>query len=274
LDCQGYNSPDTTKEKTVRRIFFALVLFLPLNVLAETGPLFMKHLLGDREFYEPWGIGIDFFTMDQQYKIKSLEFQLPGISIPDPSQLDVQNEIQHFDLKLDVWLTPFLNVFGVLGQMDAETVVDLSSVPVTGLPFPLGKIPVKYDGTVYGLGFTLAYGGEHWFTSLTTTWTDTDLSGDFKSSVKTVTAQPRIGLLKNRWQFWVGGMYLDTDETHSGTIPLPILGDVPFSVELEGADKWNTAVGVGYTFSPKATFYFEVGFGKRDHTLANFTYRF
>ncbi len=125
---------------------------------------------------------------------------------------------------------------------------------------------------------TLAYGGEHWFTSVTATWTDTSLSGDFKSSVKSFTAQPRVGLLKDKWAFWVGGLYLDTEEKHSGVIELPIPGMaplvVPFAVELKGSDKWNSAVGASYAFSSKAMVYLEVGFGKRDHTLFNFTYRF
>ena len=258
----------------MRRVMCTLLLLLPLSAFADSGPLFMKHLLGEREFYEPWGIGIDFFTMDQQYEIQQLQFQLPGVSVPDPSQLDVQNEVEHFDLKFDVWLTPFLNVFGILGHLDAETVVDLSSVPVSGLPFPLGKLPVNYDGTVYGGGLTLAYGGERWFTSVTATWTGTDLSGDFDSSVNSFTAQPRVGLLFDKWTFWIGGMYLDTQEKHSGTVQLPVLGSIPFEVELEGSNKWNTAVGAGYVFSPKAMLYFEYGFGNRDHTLFNFTYRF
>ena len=83
-----------------------------------SGPLFMKHLVEGEEFYEPWGIGLDFFTLDQQYKIKSLQFELPGVGLPDPSALQIENELQHFDLKLDVWLTPFLNVFGLLGHVE------------------------------------------------------------------------------------------------------------------------------------------------------------
>ena len=258
----------------MRRILFTLILMLPLAAFADPGPLFMKNLLGDSEFFEPWGIGVDFYTMDQQYKIKQLQFQLPGVSLPDPSKLDVRNKVQHYDMKLDVWLTPFLNVFGVLGHINADTTVDLSNVPVVGLPFPLGKVPVSYDGTVYGGGLTLAYGGEHWFTSVTPTWTTTSLSGNFDSSVNTFTAQPRVGLIKDKWTFWVGGLYLNADEKHSGVIELPVLGQVPFAVELKESDKWNTMVGAGYVFSPKAVLYLEVGFGKRDHTLFNFTYRF
>lgn len=266
-----------------RRLTLALFLFGTLQFSDtinaqenDTGALFMNHLVEDGEFLETWGVGIDFYTMDQQYKIKDLQFSLPGVTLPDPSLLDIDNDIQHFDLKLDVWVTPFLNVFGLLGQIDADTVVDFSAAPITGLPIPLTKLPISYDGTVYGGGFTLVYGSREWFGSVTTIYTDASLSGDFDSSVQSLTIQPRLGLIRDKWQFWVGGMWLDTEEDHSGTIALPIPGipPVPFSVELEGAEKWNTAVGVGHIFSPSAQLSFEVGFGDRDHTLFNFTYRF
>ena len=240
------------------------------------GPLFMKHLVDEGSFYEPWGIGFDFYTMDQEYRIKELQFQLPGASLPDPTLLNIDNDIQHLDVKLDVWLTPFLNVFGLIGHVDADTIVDFSRAPITGLPVPISTLPISYDGTVYGGGINLVFGSEKWFGALNTTWTETDLSGDFDSSVSTLTIQPRLGLVRDKWQFWVGGMYLDTEETHSGTINLPIPGvpPVPFRVVLEGSDKWNEAIGLAHTFSPRAHISLEIGFGDRDHTLFNYTYRF
>jgi hypothetical protein len=263
----------------MRRIVLVLLCMVPLSSSAGdsgTGPLFMKDMLGDREFFEPWGIGLDFYTMDQDYTIKSLQFVLPGVDDVDTSLVGVSNKLDHYDLKLDVWLTPFLNVFGLVGRVDAKTRVDLSSVTVPGLPFPLGVLPVSYDGTVYGGGINLIYGTDRWFVSLNNTWTDTNLSGDFDSSAKTFTTQPRVGLVFGKWTTWVGGMYLDTQEKHSGTIDLnvPGLPPVPFKIELETLEAWNYAVGAGYVFSPKATMYLELGFGDRDHTLFNFTYRF
>jgi hypothetical protein len=164
----------------------------------------------------------------------------------------------------------------LVGAVDAKTYVDLSKVPVAGLPVSLGILPVAYDGTVYGAGFSLLYGTERWFGALTNTWTDASLSGDFDSSVRTFSAQPRIGLVFNRSTVWVGGMYLDTEETHAGVIALPLPGipPVPFSVELESMKAWNYAIGIGHVFSPKAHVSLELGFGDRDHTLFNFTYRF
>ncbi len=258
---------------------FALLLggAMPLQAQDESnGPLFMKHLVDEGEFFAPWGVGFDFFTMDQSYDIKSLQFQLPGVSLPDASLLDIDNDVDHLDLKFDVWLTPFLNLFAILGHVEAKTVVDFSLAPITGLPVPLSELPIAYDGTVYGGGATLIYGTREWFAAVTTTVTDTDLGGQFDSSVSSLAIQPRVGLIRDKWQIWLGGMYLDTEEDHSGTIALPIPGvpPVPFKVELETSDKWNYAVGVGHTFSPRAHLTLEFGFGDRDHTLFNYTVRF
>jgi len=265
-----------------RWLIIALLAF-PLTAAAEGegedkgGPLFMKDMLDGQTFFDPWGAGIDFFTMKQDYSIKALEFDLPGVDLGnDASNIGVRNELQHYDVKFDVWLTPFLNVFALLGRVDATTYVDFSNIEVIGLPFSLGTLPVDYDGTVYGGGINLVYGTEHWFAALNNTWTDANLSGDYDSKIKSYTLQPRLGLIRGKWTFWVGGLYLDTKETHQGTISLPVPGlpPVPFYVELEGSDKWNTAVGVAHVFSPKALISLEVGFGDRDHTLFNFTYRF
>ena len=57
--------------------------------------------------------------LEQDYDIQSLSFQLPGVPSIDPSEIGVTNEVQHYDLKLDVWLTPFLNVFALVGRMEA-----------------------------------------------------------------------------------------------------------------------------------------------------------
>ncbi len=263
----------------MRRMILILLLLAPLATNAQesgSGPLFMKDLVDEGDFFEPWGVGIDIFTMSQDFSIKSLDFQIPGIGEIDPSLVDVSNDISNYDIKLDVWVTPFLNVFGLIGYLDADTYVDLSNVTIPGLPFPLGSLRVAYDGTVYGLGANLVYGTDRWFAALNNTWTTTSLNGDFDSSVDSITVQPRVGVIVDGWTAWVGGMWLNTNEKHSGTINLGVPGwpPVPFDVKLESAKKWNYALGVGRVFSPKATLYFELGFGDRKHTLFNFTYRF
>jgi hypothetical protein len=259
----------------MRSLIFALALLMPLSANAESRLPFLKDKVPEGiELPRPWGIGLDFYTMDQEYNIDFLRFDLPGISLDDTSALLVTNDVMHFDIKIDAWILPFLNVFAVLGKINSETVIDLSNAPVQGLPFPLGKLPVDTDGTVTGIGMTLAYGTDTWFTSLTATKTETDLSGNFDSNVDSTTIQPRIGLVRGPWQYWVGGLYLDTEETHSGSVPLPVLGNIAFDVVLGSSDKFNTTLGARHVFSEHADLSFEVGFGDRSHTLFNYTYRF
>jgi len=267
----------------MRCILVALALLMPLSANAESRLPFLKDKVGDRELPLPWGIGIDFYTMDQDYTIEYLDFQLPGVSLGDPSTLGVTNEVQHYDIKLDAWLLPFLNVFAVLGHVESDTVIDLSKAPIQGLPIPLKTLPFASDGSVVGLGITLAYGGDNWFTTLTTTRTEADLGGSWDSNIDSTTIQPRLGLVHGQWQYWIGGLYLDTEETHQGTVDLPLAVDatgapvlvpLPFHVVLGGADDWNVAAGARHVFSEHAELSFEVGFGDRSHTLFNFTYRF
>jgi len=69
-------------------------------------------------------------------------------------------------------------------------------------------------------------------------------------------------------------MYLDVDEKHSGTFDLPIIGGVPFSVDLATKDNWHYGAGVVSVLGDLANLGFELGFGSRTHTLFNFNVRF
>lgn len=270
----------------MRCLLIAIALLMPFSATAESRLPFLKDKVGDVELPRPWGIGLDFYTMDQDYDVEFLTIEsaaLPGLSLGDPSTLGVTNEVQHFDIKIDAWLLPFLNVFAIIGHVESDTLIDLRNTPIQGLGVPLNSLPFASDGSVVGLGFTLAYGGDNWFTSVTTTRTEADLGGTFNSNIDSTTIQPRLGLVHGQWQYWIGGLYLDTEETHSGVVDLPlgvdatgapVLVPLSFDVVLGGSDDWNVAVGARHVFSEHADLTFEVGVGDRSHTLFNFTYRF
>ncbi len=268
------------------RIIMALAaLALPFSAQADA--LFGNDMAGDRKLPRTWGIGIDYFSMDQPYQIDTLSFSPPVLPITDPSLLGVNNEIDHVDLKIDVWVLPFLNLFGIYGQIDGDTTVDLSSL---GLPLPpdVQVLTVAYDGDVYGGGAVLAFGGDKWFASVTATFTDTSLGGDFNSSVTASTIQPRIGLrFGDHTEVWIGGYYIDAEETHSGIFSLdlgPIIAppgsgiprpvDLAFDVELSQAEDFNFSVGTHMMLTDAWEATIEVGGGDRRTVLANLTYRF
>lgn len=257
------------------RVLTTLLILAPglAPGLAQAQSLFMSDLAGDREVPLTWGVGGNFFTMDHDYLITDLTFDLPGVVITDPSIIGVRNEVWHLDVKLDAWVLPFLNVFVVGGVIDGDTSVDISAVDL-GLPFPLGTLPIEYDGESYGGGATFAVGGDRWFATLTAVYTETSLSGDFDSSVEAITLQPRVGLVRGQWSYWVGGMFLDAEEKHRGNIQLPFLGPVNFDVTLEEEEEWNFALGLRHEFNKKFDVSLEFGFGDREHTLLYAGYRF
>ena len=175
------------------------VLALALPISAQADALFGNDMAGDRRLPRTWGIGIDYFSMDQPYQIDGLSFFPPVLPITDPSLLDVNNETDVIDLKIDVWVLPFLNLFGIYGQIDGDTTVDLSSL---GLPLPpdVQTLRIAYDGDVYGGGAVLAFGGDKWFGSVTATFTDTSIGGDSALAGGSLdhSAQLRLGRSRQR----------------------------------------------------------------------------
>ena len=256
-----------------------VLLVLPMWSHAE--PLFGKSLAGDAKLPKTFGVGIDYFGMDQPYRIDSLVLAAPpGIPLPpiaDTGSIKVHNEFDEVDLKLDVWLLPFLNAFGLYGRIDGETVVDLSNIGAS-LPPEIRRLQIDYDGDVYGAGLVAVVGGDRWFASVTGTYTDTNLKGDYESSVETVVLQPRVGVrLRGTTEIWIGGYWLDAEESHSGSIDLNFgFGPVPveFAADLSQDEDFNFAFGMHTMFSDSWEATLEVGGGDRDTLLANLTYRF
>jgi hypothetical protein len=218
------------------------------------------------------GFGIDYFQMQQDYSIDSLSFSIPGMNLPgvDTSAIKVDSDLRYVDLKVDSWILPYLNLFAILGKVDGSTDVDFSGA---GLPIPITDIEVDYDGNVLGAGATLIIGYEQFFGSLTATYTYTHLSGDFDSSFQSWTLQPRVGMNINSFLIWIGGMYLNVDESHQGNIQISGLGSVEFDIDLDEADAFSPTAGIGYHFGKHFEISFEVGFGDRDTIFTNFTYR-
>jgi len=257
----------------LRIVLFCLIV-LPLHAMAEpeseseSGHRFMKQQPGNPKAHRAWGITFDYFNMDQPHEVKRLELGSLDGSSTDFSRITASNEVQQVSLKLDYWPIRFLNIFGILGRTDADTMVDF------GNGGSVGRLPIAYDGTLYGAGFTLARGGKNWFSSFNATLTEVSMNGDMDSSVRNLTIQPRLGLVKGKITCWISAIYLKTDEQHQGSIDLPGSGAVPISLDLEAKDPWSAAVGMGHVFSPKAMMFVELGLGSRNHFQFSATYRF
>ncbi len=218
------------------------------------------------------GISVVYYNQDQKYDISSLSFEFPGIDPTEVNGLDVDNSTQTLHAQIDYWVLPFLNLFGFLGTIDGYTDVNLSTLEL-GLPIPLDHVRINYDGTVYGLGFTLAGGWDQYFSSLTYEYTSTDLDVS-TTDIKAWVATLKLGLTFEKGAVWVGTMYQSVDETDKGIFTIPYLGEIPFEVKLKAKDPWNALLGASLGMGKHWVGTVEVGAIGRTHILASLAYRF
>ena len=267
----------------MRRFGAVVVLSLALAVavpsLAAAGePVWGKDLVAGKRFPLPFGVSAVYFQQDQEYVIDKLTLGVPGLPPIPGAALDIDNQIDEVNVKFDAWLLPYVNVFAIAGQLDGQTDVNFAQIqPLLGLPF--STLTIDYDGDVFGLGAVLAGGSDRYFGSLTAITTQTSLDGNFDSDVEANVLTPRFGIHGPRGALYVGAMYLDAQEKHSGTISLPLIPGlppipVPFEVELSQKEDWNWLVGGVVSLGERWTLQVEGGFEGREHVDVELGYRF
>ncbi|MEA3438418.1 MAG: hypothetical protein U9R43_18285, partial [Thermodesulfobacteriota bacterium] len=133
----------------------------------------------------------------------------------------VKSSAVSLNIRPDVWILPFYNLYGIIGKTWTETDVQLS--------YPV-KIHanVKLDGYSYGVGNTIAFGVGPVFAVLDGNLVWTTLEG-FKEPVRTFVFSPRIGHIidlktKNdrlsNLGIWIGAMRVGMNGITDGSIPL------------------------------------------------------
>ncbi len=115
---------------------------------------------------------------------------------------NLETKTQSLVTRVDGWILPFLNVYGVFGETWVDSTTDLTiPKPGPGPPTIVLPVRVKLNGPTYGVGSTLVVGYKSWFAAVDANYTRTDLDA-FDSEIKKNTVsirtgvQGRLGLLK------------------------------------------------------------------------------
>lgn len=239
------------------------------------------------EFRKKFGVEVAYYHQEQPYTTSGTPLiSLPaipgGFAITNVLMSNIENEVDHAHLKFDYDVLPFLNLFAVLGWVDGETSLTASGTLGQALPNPPPPLPVtlpfkiSYEGFVYGIGTTASFGWNNWFTSLTVFYSRTDVDAR-DSELDSLVIMPRIGYRWDKLSVWVGAMYLQVEEDHSGTYVVDFgPGPVPvsYSVSLEQQEDINFLVGVNYEFSDSWNATLEGGFGDRESIHVGLQCRF
>lgn len=191
----------------------------------------------------------------------------PGTSVSDFVHLGSSSDVFNANLKFDLFVLPFLNVYGLVGYVHNESETTASVTLST--PGPGGgdvvfdrTIPTELDGMIGGLGVVLAGGYGNFFLVADASYIQSDLGfdDDFTALIATVRAGYRGAIGSLPLQMWFGVGSWDTAATAIGHTDLPGGGRFVFEADQQPHTKWMYDVGTNLEFSKKFQLVADVGF--------------
>ncbi|MEY1229119.1 hypothetical protein AB7107_06810 [Proteus terrae] len=255
---------------------------------------------------EPFGASYSYMNLRQDIIVDKIGFSTPAWpEISDVVKIDVGHTREKSEthmLKLDSWVFPFFNVYGLYGKTKGTSRSVLNDVRADfggGFVIPVAQNEIfnlDFEGKTYGAGFTLAGGYNQFFGTFDLNYTKTNLDildGDIKALV----ISPRVGYEfvfsplisgqgNTKLQVWTGAMYQDITQRFRGDVSKLNLppnfekmvgifgGDIKFDVEQHLAHKWNQTVGARLEVTRNFNVITELGFNNRNSFFVSGEFRF
>jgi len=264
----------------------ALVLASPIlraQAAAAEGPDLTPHpsglpFLGEEarkrgyELPQPFGVGLVYYKLNRDIVITDVRVGRNGntpVSVPDAVDFGSTSNVDNYNLKADVWLLPFLNVYAIAGRIEnkSTTHVEITLPPLT----PAGserrfrtEVPTQLSGSVGGLGITLAGGVGSFFGALDVNGARADLG--FDNKFKAVVSSARVGwngqIDSRPFRTWVNATYWNTFAVAKGTVTDPDGGTLAFEVDQGPKHPWTYGAGFSYAAKKWLEFSFDAGVDK------------
>ena len=225
------------------------------------------------ELPEPFGVGLVYYKLVRDIEVTDLRLARDGgtpASVSQYANLGSSTDVDNVNLKLDMWLLPFLNVYGIVGKIwnESQTHINVTLPPV--LPGGSGRtlqttLPTSIEGTVKGLGITIAGGYESFFGALDANVAKADLGFDerFKATIVSARAGWNGSAGSRPLRVWGSVTYWDTFAVAKSTVPNPDGGTLSFEVEQGPKHPWT--YGIGFSYSPRKWFDLAVDVGSDGH---------
>jgi hypothetical protein len=171
----------------------------------------------------PAGGMFNYFTAKQDIVISEIEIGFNNSEMMDLSELlefgTVNAQATSINVRPDLWVLPFFNVYGIFGKAWAQTMVELT--------YPVEiKAKAELEGTSLGFGVTGAGGLGKYFFVVDGNWIWTTMS-NFEAPVRSYTFSGRIGRAfkvgKNpdsNIALWAGGMRIKMGGVTEGSVLL------------------------------------------------------
>jgi hypothetical protein len=240
----------------------------------------------------PFGVGVNYYREEQPFNIKDLQVSRGGapVSVNEFLQLETVNTTQHNGImRVDAWLFPFLNVYGLVGYTSGEMQgkVALPEIPVLGISAQELPLNIGYEGPTCGGGtlagsvkisdagaLTLFVVADANYTITDLSFTDDRLFTDTKAEAFVFSA--RLGLRRKMSEklhlaFWAGTMFQSVSEFLVGRSTDQSFA---FLVVQDPVAPWNALVGGRLEVGRHWDVLVEGGLGTRTSIMGGLTFRF
>jgi hypothetical protein len=179
------------------------------------------------------GLSVNYLTQESELVLQNLMVGFnngPQYNIDEIVRFnDATARASALNIRPDLWIFPFLNVYGILGMVKSSTQIDASIyLPDTAnvwSPVASFGTTAKFDGTVMGFGITPTMGVGGGWIALDMNFAWTDISA-LDKPVKTFVFGPRFGKSfkfkkpQSQLALWVGGFRVQFSSETSGSLPL------------------------------------------------------
>lgn len=204
----------------------------------------------DKGFDLPYsaGIGVNYLWQNSDILISNVAIGFNGGELINVDELirfnSTSAEASGINIRPDVWILPFLNVYGIFARAESNTNVDVSvyipRVSGTEELFSIQTSP-QFSSETAGIGLTPTMGflGGWIALDMNFTWTDVDKQD---KPVFAFIFDPRIGKTfklgkpERNISFWVGGFRVKVNRDTQGSLNL---GD---ALPIE---EWETKIALG-----------------------------
>lgn len=217
----------------------------------------------------PFGIGLVYYHLDRDIEVTDVRVGrngAPPASVSDFAALSATSNVENLNLKLDAWLLPFLNLYAIVGYVfnDSETRIDVTLPPLLPSSPPRQfrmDVPTTIEGSVAGLGATIAGGYPPYFLVVDVNAAQADLG--FDDRLQATVVSTRAGWTGDAWgrstQAWLGATYWDTFATPTGTVADPDGGTLRFEVDQGPRWAWTYSIGGHVNFGPRIEAAIDIG---------------
>jgi hypothetical protein len=217
----------------------------------------------------PLGAGFVYYHLDRDIEVTDVRVGrngAPPTSVSEFAALSANSRVDNVNLKIDAWILPFVNVYAIVGYLwnKSDTRIDVTLPPLFPNGTPRRKtihVPTEIEGSVGGVGITLAGGYGPFFLTYDANFAQADLGFDdrFKAVVTSLRGGWNGKAGERPLRAWVSVTDWNTFAVAKGTIDDPDGGTLQFEVDQGPAYRYTYGVGGQYSLRPWFEFAVDAG---------------